>query len=270
MFAANFAHIERIMKRSFLALLVLVAVLDLSRGAQSLAQDQRQQAANDPKAGGQVGEKVPSEDVIIKDLHSLGLIEGHANIFRSASPVRDLVDDSGELSPDASSDAKKRMQHLYDLGIRTVISFENPNQTESNGEDGKAKATKSKIALEKAAAEQAGLKFVSHPITNSGKNSLEDMSDADVCKLLDPISQEILDRAGEGGVLFHCSAGHDRTGIMAAYMRLKYQHWPVDQAIDEMRRFGHNWPKFSANGGSSSWHEEHLKTIDKQLKQSPP
>jgi len=85
------------------------------------------------------------------------------------------------------------------------------------------------------------------------------MSDADVCKLLDPISQEILNRAKDGGVLFHCSAGHDRSGIMAAYLRLKYQHWPVDQAIDEMRRFGHNWPKLSANGGVSSWHEEYLR-----------
>lgn len=38
-----------------------------------------------------VGEKVPSEDPVIKDLHSLGLIEGRTNIFRSASPVRDFV-----------------------------------------------------------------------------------------------------------------------------------------------------------------------------------
>jgi protein-tyrosine phosphatase family protein len=71
-------------------------------------------------------------------------------------------------------------------------------------------------------------------------------------------------------VLFHCSAGHDRTGIVAAYMRLKYQHWPVDQAIDEMRRYGHNWPKFSHDGGTSSWHEEHLRAIDKLLSNAAP
>jgi len=212
---------------------------------------------------------VPSEDAIIKDLHSLGLIEGRTNIFRSASPVRDLVNESGKSDPDALAEAKKRMQHLYDLGIRTVVSFENPDAADT-GDDGKAKTTESRVALEKTAAAEVGLKYVSHPIANSGKNSLEDMSDTDVCKLLDPISQEILSRAKDGGVLFHCSAGHDRSGIVAAYMRLKYQHWPVEQAIDEMRRFGHNWPKFSANSGLSSWHEEHLKAINKLLKQPSP
>ena len=46
---------------------------------------------------------------------------------------------------------------------------------------------------------------------------------------------------------------------------MKYQHWPVDQAIDEMRRLGHNWPKFSHNNGDSSWHEDHVRGIDKLL-----
>ena len=216
-----------------------------------------------------VGEKVPSEDDIIKDLHSLGLIEGHTNIFRSASPVRDLLNESGKSDPDALAEAKKRMQHLHDLGIRTIISFENPDAADT-GDDGKATARKSRVALEKAAATEVGLKYLSHPIANSGKNSLEDMTDANVCQLLDPISQEILNRAKDGGVLFHCSAGHDRSGIMAAYMRMKYQHWPVEQAIDEMRRYGHNWPKFSPNGGESSWHEEHLKAIEKMLRQPSP
>ena len=41
----------------------------------------------------------------------------------------------------------------------------------------------------------------------------------------------------------------------------EYEHWSVDQAIDEMRRLGHNWVKYSHNGGMSSWHEDHLRAI---------
>ncbi len=65
---------------------------------------------------------------------------------------------------------------------------------------------------------------------------------------------------------FIAPAGHDRTGIVAAYIRLKYEKWPLDQAIEEMRRLGHNWVKYSANGGESSWHEGHLKAISEMLK----
>jgi len=39
------------------------------------------------------------------------------------------------------------------------------------------------------------------------------------------------------------------------------QHWSVDAAINEMRRLGHNWPKYSHNGGISSWHEDHLRAM---------
>src|SRR5262245_5336409 len=92
------------MRRFLLPTLLLVAVQDLSRDAikHVLAQEQRQPAVNSGKADGvEVGERVPSEDGIVKNLHSLGLIEGRTNIFRSASPVRDLVNESGEPNADA-------------------------------------------------------------------------------------------------------------------------------------------------------------------------
>jgi protein tyrosine/serine phosphatase len=219
------------------------------------------------------GEKVPSDDAAIKDLHSLGLINGRTNIFRSASPVRDLVDNSGEMVPNATEEAQARLRRLYDLGIRTIISFETPDEPEPKSaatDEGKAKRIRTCVTLEKAAAADAGIKYISHPIANSGKNSLEDMSDNAVCKLLDSIGDQVFQEASHGGVLYHCSAGHDRTGIVTAYMRMKYQHWPVDQAIDEMRRYGHNWPKFSHDGGNSSWHEDHLRAIDKQMANATP
>jgi hypothetical protein len=70
-----------------------------------------------------VGEQVPSEDDLIKDLHSLGLINGQTDIFRSACPVRDLAKKMSSTQPSADDLilAAVRTQHLYDLGIRTII-----------------------------------------------------------------------------------------------------------------------------------------------------
>lgn len=212
-----------------------------------------------------VGERVPSEDPQIKDFHSLGLIEGRLNIFRCASPTRDLVkdkpvpDDTGPLQQLADA----RLRHLADLGIHTIVSLENPDSTESG--DGKAQQTLW-ITLEKQAAKNVGITFISHPLINSGPGSMETMNDQAVQTLIDPIAADILRQSKAGGILFHCAAGHDRTGTIAAYIRIKWQKWPVEQAIAEMRRLGHNWVKYSSNGGDSSWHEDHLKAIAELLK----
>ncbi|MDP9172495.1 MAG: tyrosine-protein phosphatase [Planctomycetota bacterium] len=212
-----------------------------------------------------VGERVPSEDAVLKDLHSLGLINGQLNIFRCACPVRDIAKGMGTTQPSEAqlSRARLRMNRLYDLGIRTVFSFQDPGVTSAGGESNDVAVS---VALERAACIGSGIRYVWRPMANAGPNSMQTMTDQQVMDQIDPISVEIFDAAREGGVAFHCSAGHDRTGIVAAYIRLKYQHWPVDQAIDEMRRYGHNWPKFSADGGVSSWHEQHLRAIDLLLK----
>jgi len=222
--------------------------------------------AQNAPAAAKVGEQIPSEDAVLKDFHSLGLIDGHVNIFRCACPVRDIAGAMATTQPtDANlAAAKARLQRLYDLGIRTDLSFQS-----AVGDEAKPDESTRAIALEKAAAALVGLKFINDPIVNSGPHSLQDMTDAQVMTLLDTESTKILSSARDGGVVFHCSAGHDRTGIVAAYIRIKYEHWPVDQAIDEMRRLGHNWPKYSSNGGVSSWDEDHLKAIAKLLAAPP-
>jgi hypothetical protein len=216
-----------------------------------------------------IGEKIPSEDAVIKDLHSLGLINGHTNIFRSASPVRDLVKSSSTdvAAPSAAlrDEARARMQHLHDLGIRTIISFENPDLLKPDETKSSATQRALWISLEKSAAADVGIAFISHPIDSSGEGSLETMTNQQVLDLLTPIAVDVFTAADKGGVLFHCAAGHDRTGLVAAFLRLKYQHWSVDQAIDEMRRLGHNWPKYSHDNGQSSWLEEHLRALAPQF-----
>jgi hypothetical protein len=215
-----------------------------------------QPAATSQPSVATVGERVPSEDTEIRDFHSLGLIGGRVDIFRCSSPVHDLH---------TIEDAVQKYQHLHDLGIRTVVSLEDPGLADDNGNAAKLKQTKQRFDLETAAAGQTGIKFVNYPMNNSGPNSFETMTDQQVRDWLEMVSGDILERAKIGGVVFHCSAGHDRTGMVAAYIRMKYEHWPVDQAIDEMRRYGHNWKRYSNNGGVSSWQEDHLRAIAKML-----
>ena len=205
--------------------------------------------------------KTPSDDAVIKNLHWLGLINGQTNILRCACPVMDVAEQMKTAKPTEEDLklARERMQHLRDLGIRTVISFQHqdpPTENETNVEH-------IAVALEKIAAKEVGLAYVAYPMSNKGENSFEDMSDDAVIKLLDPISEDIFKFAKTGGVAFHCKSGKDRTGIMAGYLRLKYQHWTADEAIAEMRRYGHAWTKFAKDGATNSWHENHLRAIAK-------
>lgn len=212
-----------------------------------------------------VGENVPSEDPAIWDFHALGAINGKPGLFRSAAPLRDLTKAAtvDPTSAPARATAAERMQSLAARGIRTIVSFEDASSTEK--EDKSAW-----IALEKSAAAQAGIAYVSCPLANSGTGSLQDESDAAVLTQLQAIDTQIMQRAQNGGVLLHCSAGHDRTGIVVAYLRLKYQHWTADRAIQEMRDMGHNWIKYSSNGGVSSWHEDHVRALAALLAGAAP
>jgi protein tyrosine phosphatase (PTP) superfamily phosphohydrolase (DUF442 family) len=216
------------------------------------------------------GERVPSEDPILKDFHSLGMIDGRVDIFRCASPVRDLGTPTTSASEIAHQrdEAESRLRHLYALGIRTIICLEDPNSPDREEKNDAAKALqlKTRIGLEQAVAADTGINFVFHSMNNAGPNSLQTMSDAQVKAWLDDTAGDVLKYSRTGGVVFHCSAGHDRTGIVAAYIRIKYEHWSADEAIEEMRRYGHNWPKFSHNGGVSSWQEDHLRAIARMLK----
>ncbi len=227
--------------------------------------------------GEKVGEKFASEDAVIWDFHALGEVNGTKNLYRSASPVRDLEKKSGVPGEGAVAEAKVRLQRLYDKGIRTIVSLEmapaptplaaTPAATQP-GAGGAAADKEDKgawMALEQEAAKAVGIRYVAHPMGNRGEHSLETMTDAEVKTWLEGVAADLFKYAKEGGVDFHCSAGHDRTGIVTAYLRVKYAGWPVEKAIQEMRDYGHNWPKFSRDGGVTSWHEGHLRGISAGL-----
>src|SRR5262245_40869334 len=83
---------ERVAMRVLHRSLWIAFILGLCAPISSVlrAGDNIQGSGNLQRSAETVGEKVPSEDDVIKGLHSLGLINGRTNIFRCASPVKDL------------------------------------------------------------------------------------------------------------------------------------------------------------------------------------
>lgn len=221
----------------------------------------------------QPGEKIPTEDLVIPNFHTVGG-SGQKLVFRSASPVRDLVKAKTQ-TPDNDATmaaAAQRMADLKSHGIKAIVSFEDP-MTDSATEPNEPLAASDadnlnyksavgrSVAVELLAAQKAGIEFLSKPMGNAGPNSLETMSDAEVKAWLEDATDAIIAAKGNGGVEFHCAEGHDRTGLVGAYLRIKYDGWSADDAINEMRQMGHDWKAFSKNGGKSSWHEDHLRNI---------
>lgn len=203
----------------------------------------------------------------IPNFHSLGEIAQRTNIYRCGNPVGPIAEKLNGAEP-ADVDrhqAEQQMRRLYDMGVRTVVSLQQQEPLKGT----KPNPEYSAVALEKAAAEKVGLTYIAYPMSNHGKNSLQDMSDEAVFNLVDAISRTVVQRSAAGGVVFHCRSGKDRTGLVAAYLRVKYQHWSVDDAILEMRQRGHVWQKFSKPGHSYSWHEEHLRAAAKRLPPPP-
>ena len=237
-----------------LAASISPAVLTAEAAAVSSAADVAVIISTAPPAGPAAsvpGEKTASEDAILRDFHVLDLGLNGGKVYRSASPVRELVKRTSSAPDDAGTGkrAEQIMEHLKELGIRTIISLEDPSDA------GKGNSSIS-VAVERAAARTAGITFLSHPMRNS---NFRETSHKDILAWLRGVEKDIRASAKNGGVLFHCAAGHDRTGLAAAYLRVTVNKWPVERAIAEMRELGHNWVKYSSNGGISSWHEEFLK-----------
>lgn len=196
------------------------------------------------------GEQVVSEDSAVRNFHALDLGLPGVKLYRSASPVRDLV----KGKPDALADPAVRAEavlvlaHLKTLGIATIVSLEEPEE---------AGVPSASVSLERSAAQAAGLTFLSNPMKNE---KFKDMKPEEILGWLKGVEANLRGAANRGGVLLHCAAGHDRTGLVAAYLRITVDHWTVARAIEEMRALGHNWPKFSSDGGVTSWHEAFLKS----------
>jgi protein tyrosine phosphatase (PTP) superfamily phosphohydrolase (DUF442 family) len=107
--------------------------------------------------------------------------------------------------------SRRDLRLLRALDVRTIIDL---RRGRSDGE--------------RAAAEQAGLRFLSFPLDGTSTPSRSE---------LDPIVEAM--RAGN--VYVHCKAGRDRTSLVVALYRVRVDGWPPDRAWQsEARAFGHH------------------------------
>jgi protein tyrosine phosphatase (PTP) superfamily phosphohydrolase (DUF442 family) len=105
---------------------------------------------------------------------------------------------------------------LRQLGVNTVVSF----------------TLRTKASDEEAhEVEALGMEYVSIPWSAE-----HEPTSAQVAQYL-ALLREHPDRT----IFLHCWQGADRTGVMVALYRIALDHWPVSQAIDEMKAFRYHF-----------------------------
>jgi protein tyrosine phosphatase (PTP) superfamily phosphohydrolase (DUF442 family) len=104
------------------------------------------------------------------------------------------------------------------------------------------------IEQENKFAKELGLDFVSFPMDAETEQSVEKIQD-----VLDIIT----DKARQP-VYVHCHGGKDRTGLVFAAYRLKYDHWGLEDAYKEWLAYGYNENFYNLNKSLRKWYD-HLQ-----------
>jgi len=86
------------------------------------------------------------------------------------------------------------------------------------------------VAHEKQVVESLGMTYISIPMI--GTNA-QDPGAIDA-------ALAVLTSQGLQPVFIHCMAGKDRTGLVLAAYRVRYEHWLLDDAIQEMLLYGYD------------------------------
>ena len=83
---------------------------------------------------------------------------------------------------------------------------------------------------EKKVVEKLGMKYINIPMSGTKKQSKEKIE-----KCL-----AIISNRSNQPILVHCLAGKDRTGLVFAAYRIKYDNWSFNDALVEMFAYGYN------------------------------
>lgn len=102
---------------------------------------------------------------------------------------------------------------LADLGIRTVVCL---------------RSSKKVVVAEEKMARQAGLSFVSIPMTYLPGPTYKDIRQF----------FSIIENEKNKPIFLHCWQGCDRTGLLVALYRIIKEQWSVDEAYQEMKACG--------------------------------
>lgn len=113
--------------------------------------------------------------------------------------------------------SKEFLQYLKDYrGLKTIVDLRNPNSANEGW----------RIKQEREWAEELGVKYINMPVISSSAE-----------KYTKEI-QTLLEN-NDGAILVHCQAGKDRTGAIAAFLRMR-DGWTYEEARKEMKKYGHN------------------------------
>lgn len=131
----------------------------------------------------------------------------------------------------------KSVRELCDLGIRELYAL--------NGE-----GSRYRDAL---ARECPGAR-----ITYDASQDADSPISADFLAQFDKSVEEA--KAAGTKILFHCSCGCHRTGRLAAYYRIKFDHWSAESAIEEMHAIGEKMDEHPTLDGQVRAMEEYVQT----------
>jgi protein tyrosine/serine phosphatase len=146
-----------------------------------------------------------SDSVPIYNFHQV-----HPGIFRGGEPI-----------------GAKAMDFLRAKHVKTDIDLQsNESDSKTFGE------TPAGIASERQMANARGIVFVSAPMDASVP------VDANVAFQIFSVLGQIHDPSHQP-VYVHCLAGKDRTGLVMALYRVAYDGWSIEDAHDEMLKYGH-------------------------------
>lgn len=128
------------------------------------------------------------------------------------------------------------LKYLKNLGVRTVVNLQGGDPKSfligpiagwfEPGEDPR------NIEREQVIVKFFGMQFWHAPL-----NSFDEVSTFDG-HLIDKTLEVMRSR---GPVFVHCEHGKDRTGLLVALYRVKYEGWDVESAYTEWTSLGHGW-----------------------------
>lgn len=105
------------------------------------------------------------------------------------------------------------LRYLRSHGVRSVVSL-------IRGDE------------ERREVERLGMKYYEIPL-HAGIFGSSEPTEEEIGRFLDLIAD-----SANRPVFVHCRHGKDRTGVMTALYRIRVEHWPAEDAIEEMRAYG--------------------------------
>lgn len=119
--------------------------------------------------------------------------------------------------------------------VKTVLSFR--NEKEHN-------------EWEKRIVEKLGMKFINIPMSGTKEQNVE---------TIEQCLSIIADKSNQP-IFVHCYGGKDRTGLIFAAYRIKYDNWSLEDALMEMLVYGYDRISYSNLEKSLvKWHNRRKK-----------